>query len=263
MKFFLLLLLLFLVFGLGKEEGLSVEEKYQFLRDGHIMLRGLLKEEFKKLTSVLKDATNHQELNFVKSIFEKNPRLSFFFSQQGFLCQNFHLQKDCNQYLQGLEFKSENLLNLKKTFLTCQQNSNQILLPYFQVLFPSEISPQIKELVQSKKLGRIAADLLDVDAVRYYQDGMFIKESSASPFQFFNNPTGWHTDLNQVPLRTNHYVTMWCAISDLSQQMSVMTFVNGSHRDVFHLANKASFSAENDKRKFSYGNYQVGDVTKK
>ena len=44
-----------------------------------------------------------------------------------------------------------------------------------KVLFQSEIFKEINELTRSKKLGKIAAELLGIDSVRYYQDGVFVK----------------------------------------------------------------------------------------
>ena len=63
-------------------------------------------------------------------------------------------------------------------------------------------SPAAYDIVHSPSLGKIAADLLGVDAVRIYQDAVFIKRAG-------DGPTLWHSDLNMCPFDTNDFVTCW------------------------------------------------------
>jgi hypothetical protein len=63
-------------------------------------------------------------------------------------------------------------------------------------------SLQVAQLVKSPRVAAVAAALLGVERVRLYQDCAFLKNPE-------DGPTNWHSDLNMVPLDTNHFVTLW------------------------------------------------------
>lgn len=109
---------------------------------------------------------------------------------------------------------------------TCKQRT-QRSLPYFQFLHLHKISPDIATVAQSRRLGYAAATLLGVRSVRLYQTGLFIKRAD-----WFPNATGWHQDLNMVPLDTSSYITFWCPLQRLTHNDTVLMFASRSHRDV-------------------------------
>lgn len=85
-------------------------------------------------------------------------------------------------------------------------------------------SDAVKEFVHSPRLAQIAADLMGVSGVRLYHDQALIKEPGGKP-------TPWHQDQYYWPLDTEHTITMWMPLVDVTPQMGTMTFVPGSHRD--------------------------------
>ncbi|MEP3991231.1 MAG: phytanoyl-CoA dioxygenase family protein, partial [Balneola sp.] len=61
----------------------------------------------------------------------------------------------------------------------------------------------IKELVLSKRLGKIASDLMQVGGVRLYHDQALYKE----PSKKIKNITPWHADQFYWPLDTENTIT--------------------------------------------------------
>lgn len=66
----------------------------------------------------------------------------------------------------------------------------------------------IRSIATSEEFGRMAADLLGVDAVMLYQTAAFYKEAG-------HGETAWHSDLNTAPFDTNDMVTFWLALTDV------------------------------------------------
>jgi ectoine hydroxylase-related dioxygenase (phytanoyl-CoA dioxygenase family) len=88
-----------------------------------------------------------------------------------------------------------------------------------------------QKFVFGKRFARIAAQLMQVSAVRLYHDQALFKEGHGGL-------TPWHQDQYYWPLDTPLTITMWMPLVDVSTQMGTMTFASGSHREGFlgHLA---------------------------
>lgn len=80
-----------------------------------------------------------------------------------------------------------------------------------------------QRFILAHRFGKIAADLLGVDTVRLFRDQSYFKKPGGG-----NTP--WHQDGYFMPLDTTQTVTMWIALSEVSSEMALMTFVTGSHR---------------------------------
>lgn len=81
----------------------------------------------------------------------------------------------------------------------------------------------IKKLVLSKRLGKIAADLMKVDGVRLYHDQALYKEPSKS-----GNITPWHADQFYWPLDTVNTTTAWIPLQKTTENMGPLAFSVGS-----------------------------------
>ena len=107
------------------------------------------------------------------------------------------------------------------------QEIDQIEIPFMQTFNLWNRVSIAHNLIHSPILGRLAADLLGVDAVRVYQDSVFIKRPG-------DGPTLWHSDLNMCPFDTNDFLTIWIPLQDVpaeSEGGSGLTFATASHRD--------------------------------
>src|SRR5262249_5129655 len=80
-----------------------------------------------------------------------------------------------------------------------------------------------RRFVLSRRLGRIAADLLGVDAVRILGDSSFFKGPGCPA-------TAWHQDAPYTPLDPVDTVTFWIALTDLTSALGPICYVSGSHR---------------------------------
>ena len=77
--------------------------------------------------------------------------------------------------------------------------------------------------IQSPRFGKIAADLMGVDAVRIYYDKAMFKE----PDSWI---TPWHQDGPHWPLHSDNVLTMWIPLVDTTLDMGPPRFASGTHR---------------------------------
>ena len=82
----------------------------------------------------------------------------------------------------------------------------------------------VKKLVLSKRLAKVAADLLGVENVRIYHDQALFKEPGGGP-------TPWHQDQYYWPIDTHNTVTMWMPLVDINVDMGMLTFASGSQKN--------------------------------
>jgi Phytanoyl-CoA dioxygenase (PhyH) len=80
-----------------------------------------------------------------------------------------------------------------------------------------------RRFVLSRRFGRIAAELMGVAAVRLFRDQSYFKDAGGA-----NTP--WHQDAYFMPLDTEHVVTFWIPLTDITLDMAPMSYVTGSHR---------------------------------
>lgn len=84
---------------------------------------------------------------------------------------------------------------------------------------------RIKALVFSKRLARIATELMQVQGVRMYHDQALFKEGGGGI-------TPWHADQYYWPLVTDKTVTIWIPLQETTLEMGPLEFSAGSHNIV-------------------------------
>ncbi len=80
-----------------------------------------------------------------------------------------------------------------------------------------------KSLVFSKRLAKIASDLLQVDGVRLYHDQALFKEGGGGI-------TPWHADQYYWPLQTDKTITAWIPLQATPFEMGPLEFSASSHQ---------------------------------
>ncbi len=80
----------------------------------------------------------------------------------------------------------------------------------------------IKEFVLSKKLGKIASQLMQTEGVRIYHDQALFKEGGGGI-------TPWHADQFYWPLSSDKTITAWIPLQAVSLDMGPLEFSAGSH----------------------------------
>jgi ectoine hydroxylase-related dioxygenase (phytanoyl-CoA dioxygenase family) len=84
-------------------------------------------------------------------------------------------------------------------------------------------SEVVRQLVFSRRLARIAAELLEVDGVRLYHDQALYKETGGGI-------TPWHADQYYWPFSTDRCCTIWIPLQETPIEMGPLGFAVGSHR---------------------------------
>ncbi|MEU5055061.1 MULTISPECIES: phytanoyl-CoA dioxygenase family protein [unclassified Streptomyces] len=93
---------------------------------------------------------------------------------------------------------------------------------FLQVTNLWEHNEKVKELVFSRRLARIAAELLGVHAVRLYHDQALYKEPNGGI-------TPWHADQYYWPLSSDRCLTVWLPLQETPMEMGPLAFARGSH----------------------------------
>jgi ectoine hydroxylase-related dioxygenase (phytanoyl-CoA dioxygenase family) len=83
-----------------------------------------------------------------------------------------------------------------------------------------------KELVWSRRLARLAAELMGVRGVRLYHDQALYKEPGGGI-------TPWHCDQMNWPLQSMNTCVAWIPFQAVPLEMGPLSFASGSHRADF------------------------------
>lgn len=121
-------------------------------------------------------------------------------------------------------------------------------------------SEEIREFAFSKRVARIAAELMGATGVRMYHDQALYKEPHGGL-------TPWHADQYYWPLASDKTVTAWIPLIDVPLSMGPLAFCPKSHR--FQMGRDLAISDESEetlKEKLSRfgideGSYAAGDVS--
>jgi len=84
-------------------------------------------------------------------------------------------------------------------------------------------SATVKEIVFSKRLAKIAADLMGVEGVRMYHDQALFKEPGGGH-------TPWHADQYYWPLSNDNTVTAWIPLQETGLELGPVEFSAGSQQ---------------------------------
>lgn len=83
-------------------------------------------------------------------------------------------------------------------------------------------NPLIKELIFSKRIAKIASELMEVKGVRLYHDQALFKEGGGGI-------TPWHADQYYWPLESDKTITAWIPLQETTLEMGPLEFSAGSH----------------------------------
>jgi len=113
-------------------------------------------------------------------------------------------------------------MNTLDTALEERSTYGKAFLQLFNLWREDEI---VKALVFSKRLAKIAADLMQTSGVRMYHDQALFKEAGGGI-------TPWHADQYYWPLDTDKTVTAWIPLQETPFEMGPLEFSAGSHQIV-------------------------------
>lgn len=118
--------------------------------------------------------------------------------------------------------KRVKLMNSESTPLEQRSTYGKAFLQLFNLWREDEA---VKEFIFSERLGKIAADLMQVDGVRIYHDQALFKEGGGGI-------TPWHADQYYWPLETDKTVTAWIPLQETPLELGPLEFSAGSHQIV-------------------------------
>lgn len=95
---------------------------------------------------------------------------------------------------------------------------------FLQIMNLWESDEAVRKFTLAKRFAKVAADLLGVENVRIYHDQALYKEPGGGF-------TPWHQDQYYWPLSTTNTVTMWMPLIDIAEDMGMLTFASGSHKE--------------------------------
>lgn len=113
-------------------------------------------------------------------------------------------------------------MNTESTAIESRTTYGKAFLQLFNLWTENEA---IKQLIFSKRLGKIATDLMQTNGVRIYHDQALFKEGGGGI-------TPWHADQYYWPLETDKTVTAWIPLQATPLELGPLEFSAGSHQIV-------------------------------
>jgi ectoine hydroxylase-related dioxygenase (phytanoyl-CoA dioxygenase family) len=145
-----------------------------------------------------------------------------FFQQNRYIKLKQVLNPEAVQYFNEAIGTKVAAINTVKTKVEERDTYGKAFLQLFNLWREDKI---IKELVFSKRIGRIAANLMQVNGVRMYHDQALFKEAGGGI-------TPWHADQYYWPLETDKTITAWIPLQETPLNMGPLEFSAGSHHIV-------------------------------
>lgn len=113
-----------------------------------------------------------------------------------------------------------NQMNTNTTALEERTTYGKAFLQLFNLWREDEV---VKELIFSKRIAKIAADLMQTNGVRMYHDQALFKEGGGGI-------TPWHADQYYWPLQTDKTITAWIPLQAIPLESGPLEFSAGSHK---------------------------------
>ena len=159
-------------------------------------------------------------MGILESTYQLNSKQIEFFRTNNFIKLKNVLNKEIIEKYNLIISNKVNELNEVNSPIKSRDTYGKAFLQLFNLWKTSE---QIKEFVFSKRLAKIAADLLTVDGVRMYHDQALFKESGGGI-------TPWHADQYYWPLATEKTITAWIPLQKTPIKMGPLEFSAGSQK---------------------------------
>jgi ectoine hydroxylase-related dioxygenase (phytanoyl-CoA dioxygenase family) len=158
-------------------------------------------------------------INFLETPYDLTQEQIDFFKKYKYIKLKEVLTDETLQFLNEVISEQVKLMNREKTALEDRSTYGKAFLQLFN-LWKEDVF--VKELVFSKRLAKIASDLMQVDGVRLYHDQALFKEGGGGI-------TPWHADQYYWPLASDKTITTWMPLQATPLEMGPLEFSAGSH----------------------------------
>jgi ectoine hydroxylase-related dioxygenase (phytanoyl-CoA dioxygenase family) len=143
-----------------------------------------------------------------------------FFRKNGFVKIKSVFSAETIDYLNGTISNEVKRLNTQHLPLEERDTYGKAFLQIMNIWTKSE---SVKEIVFSKRLAKIATELLGVEGVRLYHDQALYKEPGGGI-------TPWHADQYYWPLANDSTVTVWIPLQRTPLEMGPLEFSSQSFK---------------------------------
>ena len=152
--------------------------------------------------------------------FQLTPKQIDYYQQNRFIKLKAVLSDQVLDYFNERISAKVQELNTETTALSDRGTYGKAFLQLFNLWCEDEI---IKELIFSKRLAKIATDLMQTNGVRMYHDQALFKEGGGGI-------TPWHADQYYWPLQTDKTITAWIPLQAVPFEMGPLEFSAASHQ---------------------------------
>ncbi len=142
-----------------------------------------------------------------------------FYQKNRFIKLKSVLNPETVAFFNAVISQQVNEMNQEQTALEDRTTYGKAFLQLFNLWVENAV---VKELIFSKRIAKIAADLMEVNGVRLYHDQALFKEGGGGI-------TPWHADQYYWPLQTDKTVTAWIPLQATPLEMGPLEFSAGSH----------------------------------
>ncbi|WP_445454744.1 phytanoyl-CoA dioxygenase family protein [Flavobacterium sp. 25HG05S-40] len=158
-------------------------------------------------------------LEFLEQPYQLTEEQLAFYDKNKFIKLKHVLNAETIAYYNKAITQQVNAMNQEATPLEERTTYGKAFLQLFNLWCENSI---VKELVFSKRIAKIAADLMQVDGVRMYHDQALFKEGGGGI-------TPWHADQYYWPLASDKTITAWMPLQATPLEMGPLEFSTGSH----------------------------------
>jgi ectoine hydroxylase-related dioxygenase (phytanoyl-CoA dioxygenase family) len=159
---------------------------------------------------------------FLGEPYELTPEQISFYQNNRYIKLKQVLDSPSLQYFKEVISDQVTKMNKEKKSLGERDTYGKAFLQLFNLWLENE---NIRELIFSKRLSKIAADLMQVQGVRLYHDQALYKESGGGI-------TPWHADQYYWPVESDKTITAWIPLQMTPLEMGPLEFSAGSHKIV-------------------------------
>ena len=142
------------------------------------------------------------------------------FQDQGFIKLKHVLKPETIRHFNEVVSREVDRLNTQTKAMGDRSTYEKAFLQIMNVWTKSD---EVKAFAFSKKLAKIAADLMGVDGVRMYHDQALYKEPGGGI-------TPWHADQYYWPVDTDNTVTVWIPLQQTPREMGPLQFSSTSQK---------------------------------
>jgi len=143
-----------------------------------------------------------------------------FYRKNGFVKLKNVLAPEVVQYMNEAISSEVKRLNTQHLPMEERDTYGKAFLQIMNIWTKSDV---VKEIVFSKRLAKIAADLMGVEGVRMYHDQALFKEPGGGH-------TPWHADQYYWPLNTDKSVTVWIPLQKTELELGPLEFSSQSQQ---------------------------------